>query len=261
MASTTRLIVNADDLGMTAGVNAGIFEAHRRGLVTSAGLMVNFAGAEAAAAELADHPELGVGLHLALSRGRPVLPPARVPSLVDGDGRLPERPEQHRAPAPAEVLAEARAQMARFRQLTRRLPTHIDGHHHCHRLPVVSDAVIRVAAELKLPVRAVSAEHRARLVAAGVPAPDLFVDRFFGPGATLEALLEVLDGLAPGVTELMCHPGRVDAALRAGSSYVEERERELELLTDSRILAAARHRDVRLVHFGSLCGGHRQPGS
>src|SRR5688500_18644001 len=101
-----RLVVNADDLGRTRGINAGVFEAHRNGLVTSATMMVGFAAAEDAARALAGHPELGVGLHVTLTGAAPTLPPARVPSLVGGDGRLPSRPEGLRDPDPREVRAE-----------------------------------------------------------------------------------------------------------------------------------------------------------
>jgi predicted glycoside hydrolase/deacetylase ChbG (UPF0249 family) len=246
------LIVNADDLGRTSGINAGVFEAHRRGIVTSATLMVGFAAAEAAAAELAAHPDLGVGLHVALTGGTPLLPAERVPSLVDTLGRLPAKPDGLGGADPVEVLAEVRAQLARFRELTGRLPTHLDSHHHSHRLPVVCDALVTVARELGLPVRNAGPVVRARLAEAAVPTNDIFVEEFFAEGARLEILLEILAGLAPGVTELMCHPGRSDAELAADSSYVEDRERELEVLTHPEVRRAVRHRGAGLVHFGVL---------
>lgn len=98
------LIVNADDLGRTAGINRGIFAAHREGIVTSATLMVGFEAARAAAADLADHPDLGVGLHLTLSGASPTLPPDRLPHLVDEDGLLPRRPERATGPLAAQVV-------------------------------------------------------------------------------------------------------------------------------------------------------------
>ncbi|HSL81977.1 MAG TPA: ChbG/HpnK family deacetylase, partial [Thermoanaerobaculia bacterium] len=100
------LIVNADDLGRTPGVNAGIFAAHEGGVVSSATLMVASPAAEEAAAALPRHPGLGVGLHVTLTGSVPVLPPARVPSLVDAAGRLPRWPEGVAGADPGEVRAE-----------------------------------------------------------------------------------------------------------------------------------------------------------
>lgn len=95
-----RLIVNADDLGRTPGINAGIFEAHARGLVTSATLMVGFTPAKEATDAWARSPEIGIGLHVALTGGRPILPSEEVPSLVDGEGRFPAKPDGLEGGAP-----------------------------------------------------------------------------------------------------------------------------------------------------------------
>lgn len=88
-----KLIVNADDLGRTHGINAGIFEAHARGLVTSATAMVTYDACREAAEMSKRHPRLGIGLHVALTGGTPVLDASRVPSLVDESGRQPAKPE------------------------------------------------------------------------------------------------------------------------------------------------------------------------
>ncbi len=214
--------------------------------------MVAYPAAAGAAAEMAAHPDLGVGLHVALTGGPPVLPAERLPSLVDADGRLPRRPEGLGGADPAEVMAEVRAQFDRFRRLTGRLPTHLDGHHHSHRVPAVLDAVLAVAGEHGLPVRDAGAGMRPRLEAAGIATTDRFVDRFYGDEVRLEVLLEIVAGLAPGTTEVMCHPGRVDEDLAAGSTYTVDREREIELLTHPQVLAAVRRQGIRLAHFGAL---------
>ena len=256
------LIVNADDLGRTPGINAGIFEAHRQGLVTSATLMVGFKAAAAAAAEWAAHPDLGVGLHVALTGGgAPTLPAVEVPSLLDAGGRLPPRPGPLAAARHAEVLAEVRNQLRLFRELTGRSPTHLDSHHHAHRLPVVLDALVTVAREEDLPVRNASPAVGERLRAAGVATTGAFVERFFGAEARLDVLAEVLAAAGPGVTELMCHPARVDDELRAGSSYAEERERELAVLTDPAARRMAEAAGLCLVHFGVLGSPGAGPGA
>jgi predicted glycoside hydrolase/deacetylase ChbG (UPF0249 family) len=247
------LVVNADDLGRTAGINDGIFEAHRRGIVSSATLMVGFAAAAAASRALLDHPALGVGLHVTLTGAAPTLAPGRVPSLVDARGRFPARPEGIVDPDPAELSAEIRNQLDLFRDLVGRPPTHLDSHHHSHRHPRVLEALIAVAREHRLPVRASSPAVARRLAEAGVPTTAAFVERFFGDQARLDVLLDILAGLGPGSTELMCHPARVDDELRSGSSYAEPRARELAVLTSRAARDAVRRDGLRLARFDEAC--------
>lgn len=249
-----RLIVNADDLGRTAGINEGIFAAHRDGIVTSATLMVAYPAAAEAAAALGDHPGLGVGLHVQLTGGRPTLPAGRVPSLVDAEGRLPRQPERIAGFEPAEVLAEVEHQLARFHHLVGRPPTHLDSHHHSHRVPVVLEALVEVARRYRLPVRNSSPAIERRLRETGVATTEAFVERFFGDDTGLDTLLAVFDGLGPGVTELMCHPARVDDELRADSTYTDARERELATLTDPAARRALAECGIRLATFAEVGG-------
>jgi predicted glycoside hydrolase/deacetylase ChbG (UPF0249 family) len=251
---TRSLIVNADDLGRSVGINRGIFEAHERGLVTSATLMVAFPAAALAAAELGRRPRLGVGLHVTLTGTAPTLPPREVPSLVDAHGLLPRKPEVMGGVDARELLAEVRNQIALFHRMTGRMPTHLDSHHHSHRLPVVLDALLEVAREHGLPIRRASEEIAARAAAADVSTTDRFVESFFGESATLEVLLGILRALGPGVTELMCHPGYADEELRRASGYAEARERELAVLTDPNLPVTLRELGIGLTHFGALCG-------
>lgn len=247
-----RLIVNADDLGRTRGINAGVFEAHSQGILTSATLMVNYEPARDVATLLEEAPSLGLGLHVALTGGPPTLPAEQVPSLVDGQGRLPAKPEGLVAADPREIARETRAQLERFRELIGADPTHFDSHHHSHRIPAVCDAVTELARACDRPVRRASLTVAQRLGEAGVRTSDAFVESFFGETATLPVLLEILRSLKPGTTELMCHPARLDDDLRNGSSYVDDRERELAILTDPRVAAAIEELGIRLVTFRAL---------
>lgn len=247
-----RLIVNADDFGRTAGINRGIALAHRTGVVTSATLMVNYAPAREAAELAAPCPRLGLGLHLALTGGVTTLPPEQVASLVDSAGRLPAKPEGLQRARPEEVLAEARAQLRRFREIVGRNPTHLDSHHHSHRLPVVLEAMLRLAGEEVLPVRCASPQMRDTLRAAGVRTTDAFVESFYDEDATLTGLLAILGGLGEGTTELMCHPAYADPELLATSSYAAARERELSVLSSPEVLGAVRDLEVELINFTEL---------
>jgi hypothetical protein len=245
-----RLIPNADDLGRTPGINQGIFEAHRRGIVTSATMMVNYPAALAVPALSAASPAMSIGLHLALTGGRTALPADRVRSLVDDRGLLPPKPNGLGGAAPDEVLAESRAQLERFRQIMKRDPSHFDSHHHSHReVPAVLEALVVLAHETGLPVRAASRAVGERLRHEGIATTDRFVDDFFDETVTFEVLLRIIQEVE-GTTELMCHPAVVDEELRATSSYAEPRTRELAVLTDPRVREAVDRAGVELVPFG-----------
>lgn len=151
-----RLIVNADDFGMTSGVNRAIAEAHCRGIVTSTTVMANEKAVEEAISIAAQHPSLDTGCHVVLLDGAPISPADRVPSLVSSrNGTSPRfRPGiLHLAGAAVagkvheeEVLAEASAQIERLQTRGLKL-SHVDSHMHSHILPVVARAVLRAARE------------------------------------------------------------------------------------------------------------------
>ena len=253
MSATKRLIVNADDLGRTEGINEGIFDAHRRGIVTSATMMVNYPAARRVAALSRDSPGLGVGLHVALSGGVPALPPEQLRSIVDVKGMLPGKPAGLAGADRAELLAEVRAQLRRFREIMGRDPTHFDSHHHSHReVPAVFDAILTLAWETGLPVRSASPAMAEQLRREGVPTPDHFVEEFYADGATLNDLIGIVEDLPVGTSELMCHPAVVDEELRASSGYAEPRTRELDVLTNAAVRQAVQRSGVKLVSFGQL---------
>jgi chitin disaccharide deacetylase len=143
----TYLIVNADDFGMSRGITDGIILAHRYGFVTSTSLMVNMPAAEYAVSRLAALPQLGVGAHLNITAGPPVLPPQEVPTLVDTSGRfhgaavMSRKLWQGRA-AGREIEAEFRAQI-RWMKDRGVTPTHADSHQHMHIYPAAIGPFIR----------------------------------------------------------------------------------------------------------------------
>lgn len=245
---TRRLIVNADDYGLTPGVNAGILAAHRHGIVTSTTALVT-GGLDRAAAARALEAGLGVGLHVNLTLGRPL---TRARSLVDGRGQFIRDARRAAAGARAgEVRDELEAQVERFRTLFVRLPTHLDTHHHIGRHPPVREIVLGLAAVLGVPVRSQDRAARERARAAGVVTPDHFFgesgpDAYWTPARTLARLRE----LPAGVSEFMTHPGYCDAAL-SYSRYARQREVELAGLGAS-ARAAAHALGIALCDFGAL---------
>lgn len=246
-----RLIVNADDLGRSPGVNRGIVRGHREGIVTSATLMANAPRANEAAALARDLPRLGVGVHLVLTFAAPLSPPQEVPSLVREDARFPARPREIRGRVRGEeALVEFRRQIDRATALLGRTPTHLDTHHSVQNEPEVLWALAEIAREKGLPARQLSPAMREELRRKGIRTPDRFLPDFYGREAvTTVALLALLERLGPGTTELMCHPGEVDAELRT-SSYADERALELRTLTDPAVADAVRRAGVELVDYG-----------
>lgn len=218
-----RLIVNADGLGRTPEADAAVVAAHAAGIVTSASLVV--AGRDATRARpLAEaNPRLAVGLHLQLTGEAPVLGPQRLATLVGRSGRLPPAPEGLLDADPAEVLAEARAQLDRFRELLGRDPTHFDSRDDAHRLPPLFAAVVALARETGRPVRRAGEELGPLLRREGIASTDRLEE--CPPPSAADALARLLRRLPQGTTtELRCRPASLAAlaspalgdALRAG---------------------------------------------
>lgn len=274
------LIVNADDFGRAVGVNRGILEAHARGIVTSTTAMVNYpdapVGLEMA---LETAPDLGLGVHLTLTSGRPVSPPERVPTLVDEDGRFYAQGAfyRHFRDIDADDLRrELTAQVERFIALTGRPPTHLDSHHHAAYIhPDALCALLALALQYNIPVRRpypgdsppadlrshlpmfppeqarALADQLAAILADGPrpPWPDRLEMRFFGENAILGELLVILTNLpAEGVTELMCHPRYLDGL--DADSY--RGEGELDTLTHSGAHEVVAAENIRLMTFAEL---------
>jgi hypothetical protein len=248
------LIVNADDFGRTPGVNVGVVEAHLLGIVTSATVMVLEPAAEEGVSDVRRRaPRLSLGLHFALTGGGlPASSPDRIPSLVAG-GRFRRFPADLPQELPAEEIArELDAQLFLFEKMAGGPPTHLDSHHHSALHPSVQPVFAQAALRLEIPVRASSGAGREELRAAGVRTPDRFVDGFYGAGATAANLRAILLALEHETTELMCHPGRADERLVAGSTYARERELELALLCEPELKSLVAERNIRLVSFRDL---------
>ena len=142
-----RLIVNADDFGRSAGINAAVVRAHREGILTSASLMVNEPACEEAVAFARGNPALGVGLHLSLLCGRSALPREQIPGLVDERGEFSDRPVSvgcryfFRRNLRDPLRAEIHAQFARFEATGLQLD-HVNGHLHLHLHPAILPLVM-----------------------------------------------------------------------------------------------------------------------
>jgi predicted glycoside hydrolase/deacetylase ChbG (UPF0249 family) len=281
-----QLVVNADDFGISRGVNRGIVEAHRKGLVTSASLMPNLPSAEDALTRAAICPDLGLGLHLTLTAGRPLSPPDLVPTLVDTDGRFFVLGTLLSRLSLGQVRADdlARELTAQVEWALRRgvRPSHLDSHHHVHVHPRVAPVVIGLARQhgigwVRCPVEGgpspallgLPPKDAARTLAistfglvtrilvrrAGLRTTRQFRGIGLGMGFATPGLLDTLDRLPPGLTELMTHPGNPDEELARLTVFAEGRDRELAALTAPPARELVRRRRIRLTSFAWLGSG------
>ena len=230
---TRRLIVNADDFGLSEGVNRGIIRAHEQGIVTSTSLMVRQPAAGQAAAYARRRPELSVGLHLDLAE------------WVYRDGQWSALYEVVPPDDATAVAAEVERQAELFVRLVGRPPTHIDSHQHAHRSEPALSAARALAARLNVPLRHFSpaVSYRGDFYGQsgkGEPAPEAV-------GAP--ALVRVIESLDAPVTELACHPGE-DEALP--SVYRRERLLEVASLCHPSVREALARCRVRLTSFAAL---------
>jgi predicted glycoside hydrolase/deacetylase ChbG (UPF0249 family) len=228
------LVLNADDFGYEPRVTAGIEQAMRHGLVSSATMMVTTPYSEQAAAHASG---LSLGLHLELARFESVSQPGR--RFVEAEAG---------ALTADFVEAEALAQVERFHRLLGREPTHVDVHKHLHRHPNVLEGLVRAAKVHGLAVRSIDDGMRSRLVRAGVRTNDAFLGDAGGEAYwTVARFLSHLDALPEdGLVELMCHPGYTPVQVASG--YGAQREVELATLCSDEARLAM---EARGLHFVS----------
>jgi chitin disaccharide deacetylase len=275
------LIVTADDFGASMAVNEAVEVAHRTGILTAASLMVTGNAVEDAIIRARHLPTLGVGLHLVLVDGRPILPPRDVPDLIDEQGRF--RTNMPRAGASfffrshvrAQLAAEIEAQFAAFHATGLPLD-HFNAHKHFHLHPTIAGLILSIGRRYGLsaaraPVEPVELLSRvepvrqtlagriaapyARAVArrfrtAGLAVPDRVLGLVWSGHMTKTRLRGLIDRLPPGVTEIYCHPATEDVYDGSAPGYAYRAE--LAALVDPGVKAAAMQQHIHLVRFADL---------
>jgi predicted glycoside hydrolase/deacetylase ChbG (UPF0249 family) len=262
------LIVNADDLGWTDGVNRGILEAFHHGIVTSTSLLANGAAFAEGVEAARSAPGLGVGVHLNLSDGPPIADRELVTTLLNSDGEFAGGPESlllRRARGgisleEAENEWDAQIQKIRDAGIA---PTHLDGHKHVHMLPGLFEIALRLAKQhnisaIRVALEASSlraalstgAKQRSGIVMkqgvqarglkllardarelaehAGISTTDYFCGIAQTGELTREGVEQLVKSLPDGITELMCHPGYMDSALQKTATRLQD-SRQTEL--------------------------------
>jgi len=241
----TKLIVNADDFGYSKGVNLGIIEAHREGIVSSATLMTTMSGADHAMELAKENKELGVGIHLVLDLGYPVHP--NVPSLVNEHGRFNKMDHLYEA-EPDDIQKELTSQLEKFLS-NGRTPTHIDSHHHVHGHENVFPIVKALAEKYQLPMRKVDPAFDIN----PVKTVEYFNDHFYGDELDVHRLIEILQDVQKHETaEIMVHPAYIDQEVLDGSSYNLQRVKELDILTRREVRSFLEENNILLTTYNKI---------
>ncbi len=272
-------MVNADDFGLSKGINRAVESAFHHGILRSASLMPNGSEFEDAVRLAFATPGLGVGIHLSLVGERCVSESPRIGRLADSDGMLPGSYGEFvkayalRRFGAREIREEIQAQIRRVLDTGLR-PTHLDSHQHLHLLPAIFRMVLDLARETGVPVIRVpferggpalglssgrGAQLRALILLSQLQRPRArqrgirFADHFWGLGVSgsmnSATLRRILDGLGPGVNEVMCHPGFADSTTAARYPWNYHWDEEAAALQSAEVLSLVRERGIRLASF------------
>lgn len=275
---TRRLVITADDFGASSAVNQAVERAHREGVLTAASLMVAGEAASDAVARARSMPGLGVGLHVVLVDGRPMLPPEQVPMLVDRHGLF--RTDMVRAAlrifaspaARAQLAAEVEAQFAAFAATGLPLD-HVNAHKHFHLHPTIAKAILRAslrhgAKAIRAPIeparvlRAIDGTRAvpgmeavwAKLVRrtmrkAGLTVPDAVFGLAWSGAMTAKRVQGLIAHLPEGLTEIYAHPA---TGAYPGSAPGYDYAGELAALTDPRARELIAQNAITLGRFADF---------
>jgi len=287
-----RLIINADDFGLTEEVNSGIIEAHRNGVITSTSLIANMPAFDDAVRLAKENPALAVGIHLNIFSGKPLLPPESVPTIIDNEGNFIRKPFTLvkkillRQINLQEIEKELRAQIEHILN-TRLEITHLDSHKHFHCYPPLFKIVIKLAVEYGIKrMRYINEKitifsnsnitekfyrtfinpryyhinllnYCCRMASSELKKNDiLHPDYSFGilysGSMDIDIYGSILRSLKEGTTEIMSHPGYNSNKLKTLSFLTSSREEELRILINPTIKKIITERDIELVTYRSL---------
>ena len=272
-----RLIISADDFGLTEGINEGIIRCAREGIVTSASVMANMPAFEQAVSLAGQCPNMATGVHLNLVKGSPLQPVGEVSSLVDNQGAFYTLPRftirllsgQIKI---TEIEKELKNQIEKALKAGLTI-THLDSHRHFHVYPPLLKLVIKIAREYKInkircplglsvlpgsikecTLNSLSRNARRNLDAAGIKHNDKFFElvKIESRNDHIKAITTFCERLTDGVTELDTHPGFVTAELNGIEATIHNRERQVEILTDTALPELMKKYEIQLINYGDI---------
>ena len=246
-----KIICNADDFGHSKGVNLGIIEAFKSGIVRSTTLMAGMDGFEHALELAKDNPGLNIGVHLTLTAGKSV--GGIYKTITDEKGNflnLSELENNIENVDLLEVEHEYEAQIQKILDAGIKVD-HFDSHHHTHNLKGIINIFLKLAKKYNKKVRIydkniLTGEY------ANIKTTDVFVDTFFNDTVSIDYLKKIIDEHKNGSMEIMCHPAYLDYTLRNTSSYNIKRTDELNVLTSPEILRFIKDNNIEVVSFSEI---------
>ncbi len=245
-----KLILNADDFGLSPSINRGIIECIDEGLITSTTMMMNTPYTDEAIALAKEHNLKNVGIHLNLTYGKSVLPASEVPSLVDDQGVFHYVCMLGYYTQYLDAKKELRAQIEKF-LASGLTPTHIDHHHYFNEIPNILKAYHELAKEYNLPVRSMDENARYLAREAGLKTTDEFSFAFHGNGVDISTfdVLKTLFWNKDISLEILTHVGYLDDYTRTQTNYLR-REDEIAVLREAKKLGY--FDNVDLINFSDL---------
>lgn len=242
----TKLIVNADDMGFSEGVNTGIISAYRKGIVTSCTIMPTMPAFEDAVSKIKENPLIGAGVHLTLSAYEPLLKNHK--TIVNNEGMFYRQvtKESINDFKREEVLEEFIAQIEKVKATGINI-THLDSHHHLHRLFQMQWVMQQIVDKYKLPIRG-GLKYTLKN-AKVIP----LIDSFYKEEATKEFFQNNIEEIKKYETvELMCHPAWVDGYLLKSTSYSIDRAKEYDVLISEDVKEILSVNDIKLINYSQL---------
>lgn len=247
-----KLIINADDFGLTKGCSKGIIDAMKNGIVTSTTVMINMPYAQKAIELAKENGIKKIGLHLTLTCGKPINETSKVSTIVDENGMFYRRKEKPFQIINLEdVKREFSSQIEEFYKNKIDL-THLDSHHHVHMYEDIREIAVDLAAKYGVPLRAPNAETKKLAEEKKVYTTDFFSMDFYSDNATLEGFKKIIEDCPEGTIEIMTHPGYLDEELMNISSYNVYRQKELEILTNKDAIEWIKSKGIKLIDFTEL---------
>lgn len=246
-----KLIINADDFGISRAINLGIIEGFKNGVITSTSLMCNMKEANHAVNLAKENQDLGVGIHLVLTAGKPIS--KEIKTLIDEKGQFLKYDEliKNENMDINEIEREFRCQLDKFFSFGIK-PTHIDTHHHIHSIDKVFSIVYKLAKEYELPVRYIESIGKEKYK--DVRTTSIFINNFYDykmiNSENLKKICE--DNLNAESVEVMCHPGYIDFDIIKNSSYVNQRAVELNTLTQKDVIKFINDKNINLVTYREI---------
>ncbi|WP_319370943.1 chitin disaccharide deacetylase [uncultured Ilyobacter sp.] len=243
-----KLIINADDFGYSKGVNYGIIEAYKNGLVTSTTIMMNMPYVDHALDLYKDNQRLGLGIHFVLTSYHPL---TNSKELLGNNGVM-DRDFDRIALCPEEVIeAELRAQFSALYNKGYKI-THADSHHHVHRIPKVLKIMSKICKEYGLAMRTVPEQRNSDGFDKDIKTTEKFNWEFYDKDATFEKFKNIISKDGVSSLEICAHPAFIDLHLKNFSNYVEPRMMELDVLTSQEAKDLITNKNIEMINFGDL---------